>query len=90
LYYSLSQQSGRTGQFVTFTDFSENGRLDVILQKIDANGVPQLVFLYDNIITNNFYFKALMLNSPQVKSGQLFDDVAIGASFRFILTSTDG
>jgi hypothetical protein len=39
-YYTLSQQSGRTGQFVAFNDFSENGRLDVILQKIDSNGIP--------------------------------------------------
>lgn len=40
LYYSLQTLAGQNTQFATFLDIASNGRLDVILQKIDANGVP--------------------------------------------------
>lgn len=35
LYNSLSVQAGKSTQFVTFLDVAQNGRLDVILQKVD-------------------------------------------------------
>lgn len=39
-YFSLTKAAGRDGQFATFIDIDENGRLDVILQKKDSNGAP--------------------------------------------------
>jgi hypothetical protein len=63
LYNNIAVQAGNNTQFVTFIDISSNGKLDVILQKVDANGVPQIFFLYNFIQNNNFYMKSFLLNT---------------------------
>lgn len=63
LYNNIAIQAGNNTQFVTYIDISSNGKLDVILQKVDANGVPQMFFLYNFIQNNNFYMKSFMLNT---------------------------
>lgn len=40
LYYTLPKQAGKNTQFATFLDIAQNGRLDVILQKVDDQGIP--------------------------------------------------
>ena len=42
LYYSLPKLAGKNTMFATFLDISQNGRLDIILQKVDETGVPQI------------------------------------------------
>lgn len=54
---------------MAFIDIASNGKLDILLQKVDNNGVPQMYFLYNNIQNTNFYMKSFFLNSAQVKSG---------------------
>lgn len=42
LYNTLHIEAGRNTAFVTFCDVAQNGRLDVILQQVDASGLPQV------------------------------------------------
>jgi len=85
-YAKISSEAGPTGELVTFLDIDEDGRLDIILQKIDKNGFPQIVVLYNNIVTDNFFMKALLLNSKLEKNSDNFGNNAIGATYRFIVT----
>lgn len=48
-YKKISSEAGTTAELVTFMDIDEDGRLDIIIQKLDANGLPQLQVLYNNI-----------------------------------------
>lgn len=69
LLYKIISTAGSTGDLVTFVDIDENGRLDVIVQKFDeTTQAPTLVVLYNGVITDNFFMKALFVNSEQTKS----------------------
>lgn len=85
-YAKISSEAGPTGELVTFLDIDEDGRLDIIVQNVDENGVPQLVVLYNNIVTDNFFMKALLVNSKQEKNDNNFGNNAIGATYRFVVT----
>jgi len=88
-YAKISAEAGQTGELVTFFDVDEDGRLDVIVQKTDANGIPQIVVLYNNINSDSFFVKALFVNSKQSKSENIFGNNAIGATYRFVVTTMD-
>ena len=88
-YAKISEEAGKTGELVTFLDIDEDGSLDIIVQKLDSNGIPQIKVLYNNIVTDNFFIKALFVNSKQSKSEQLFGNNAIGITYRFIVTTMD-
>jgi len=42
--------------------------------------------LYNNIVSDNFFIKALAVNSELKKSMNVYNDYAIGASYRFVIT----
>ena len=87
LLYQIISTAGSTGDLVTFVDIDENGRLDVIVQKFDqTTQAPTLVVLYNGVITDNFFMKALFVNSQQTKSQNIYTDNAIGVSYRFVIT----
>ena len=60
-----------------------------MLQKIDEQTkTPKLVMLYNSVITDSFFMKALMVNSEQLKSDNSYTDNTIGPSYRFVITDT--
>ena len=85
-YTKIGSEAGSTGELVAFLDLDEDGRLDIIIQKTDENGLPWLDVLYNNIVTDNFFVKALLVNSKQEKSDNVFGNSAVGASYRFVVT----
>lgn len=88
-YKTIGNRAGDAGELVTFLDIDEDGRLDLILQKLDDSGKPQIKMLYNNIVTDNFFIKALMLNSKHDKNLNNFGNNAIGATYRFVVTDMD-
>jgi hypothetical protein len=85
---TITDVAGTTAQFVTFIDIDEDGRLDFLIQDI-KNGVPSLKLVYNNIDSDSFFIKALMLNSKQENSDNIYGDNSMGVSFRFIVTDLD-
>ena len=85
-YTKIGSEAGSTGELVTFLDLDEDGRLDIIIQKTDENGLPSLDVLYNNIVTDNFFVKALLVNSKQEKNDNVFGNSAVGATYRFVVT----
>ena len=68
----------------------EDGRLDFLIQDIqESTGESILKLIYNNIDADTFFIKALMLNSKQQKSENIYGDTLSGASFRFIVTDLD-
>mgnify|MGYP006969966362 FL=1 len=45
--------------------------------------------LYNNVYNDNFFIKAMMLNSKQEKSDNIYGDNTIGASYRFVITDLE-
>lgn len=61
---TIIETAGDTGELVTFIDIDEDGCLDVIVQKMNPSlGGSTLTVLYNNVVTDSFFMKALMLNS---------------------------
>ena len=86
-YKDIGERAGQKGELVTFLDIDEDGRLDLIMQKLDSSGKPQISMLYNNIVTENFFIKALLLNSKHDKNlNNNFGNNAIGATYRFVVT----
>ena len=52
----------------------------------NENGVPVVKILYNNIVSDNFFIKALSVNSELKKSNNIYNDYVIGASYRFVVT----
>jgi len=51
--------------------------------------VPQVFILYNNIVSDNFFIKALSVNSELKKSQNIYNDYTIGASYRFVITDME-
>ena len=84
----VTDVAGNSAYLVTFIDVDEDGRLDYLIQNTE-NGVPSLKLVYNNIVSDSFFIKALMLNSVQTKSDNIYGDNSIGVSFRFVVTDLD-
>lgn len=84
----MTQIAGNTAQLITFMDIDEDGRLDFLIQELSDN-VPSLKMVYNNIVSDSFFIKALMLNSKQEKSDNIYGDNSMGVSFRFVVTDLD-
>lgn len=41
------------------------------------------------MVSDSFFIKAMMLNSKQENSENIYGDTALGASFRFVVTDLD-
>lgn len=82
------QMAGDTANYFTFIDIDDDGKLDFFLQQT-IDGVPQLKLLYNNVVTDNFFLKALSVNSQFKKSQNIYNDYTIGASYRFVITDMD-
>ena len=80
--------AGDNASFLTFIDVDDDGKLDFILQK-EESGVPQVTILYNNIVSDNFFIKALSVNSELQKSQNIYNDYTIGASYRFVITDME-
>ncbi len=53
------------------------------------NNEISLYLLYNNVYNDNFFIKAMMLNSKQEKSDNIYGDNTIGASYRFVITDLE-
>lgn len=84
----LFQLAGNSTQLVTFIDIDEDGRIDYILQQV-VNGVPSLKVIYNNLVSDSFFIKALMLNSKLERADNIYGDSSMGVSFRFVVTDLD-
>ena len=42
--------------------------------------------LYNNVVSDNFFIKALSVNSELKKSQNVYNDYATGPSYRFVVT----
>lgn len=51
--------------------------------------MPQVFILYNNIVSDNFFIKALSVNSELKKSQNIYNDYTIGASYRFVITDME-
>ena len=80
--------AGDSASFMTFIDIDDDGKLDFILQK-DTDGVPEVKILYNNIVSDNFFIKALSVNSELKKSQNIYNDYTVGASYRFVITDME-
>lgn len=84
-YQKVTDTAGDFGEFVTFIDIDEDGKLDLLVQKFQ-NGVPYITPLYNNIASDSFFVKANMVNTQLEKNDNIYSDNAIGASYRFVVT----
>ena len=85
----IIKQAGDTGSFVAGIDIDEDGAMDIVLQKMDETmKQPHLVMLYNSVDTDAYFMKALMVNSEQLKDNNIYTDNTVGASYRFVVTST--
>lgn len=50
---------------------------------------PTLTLLYNSVVTDSFFMKALMLNSEQTKADNTYTNTTPGASYRFVITDTN-
>ena len=51
--------------------------------------MPAVKVLYNNIVSDNFFIKALSVNSELKKSQNIYNDYTIGASYRFVITDME-
>ena len=79
------QMAGDSAELLSFMDIDDDGKLDFVLQKKEQ-GVPQVKILYNNIVSDNFFIKALSVNSELKKSQNVYNDYTLGASYRFVVT----
>jgi len=62
--------------------------VDFLVQK-EVDGNSQLTILYNNIVSDSFFIKALSVNSELKKSNNVYNDYTTGTSFRFVITDMD-
>ena len=77
--------AGDSAELVTFIDINENGKVDFIMQKLE-NGKPQVLLIYNNIVSDNFFIKALSVNTALLKSQNVYNDYTLGMTYRFVIT----
>lgn len=82
---AIREAAGTDAALVTFIDIDEDGKLDFLIQSTDAT----LKLIYNNVYLDNFFIKALMLQSKQEKSENVYGDTIIGASYRFVITDLE-
>lgn len=82
----MLELAGDNAAFLSFLDIDDDGRVDFILQKEGENGVPQMELIYNNVVTDNFFVKALSVSSELRKSQNVYNDYTMGTSYRFIIT----
>lgn len=80
--------AGDDATFLSFIDLDDDGKLDFILQKGSAAD-PKIQLLYNNIVSDNFFIKALSVNSELKKSNNVYNDYTVGASYRFVVTDME-
>lgn len=80
--------AGDDAAFLSFIDLDDDGKLDFILQKGSAAD-PKIQLLYNNIVSDNFFIKALSVNSELKKSNNVYNDYTVGASYRFVVTDME-
>jgi len=72
---------------VTFIDIDEDGNLEYIVQQQSAStNTPYLTMIYNNVRTENFFVKALLINQKENKSLISYGDNGVGISYRFSYT----
>ena len=84
----LLRYAGEDTAFVNFIDLDDDGKLDFILQK-ESETDPQINIIYNNIVSDNFFIKALSVNSELKKSNNVYNDYTVGASYRFVITDME-
>ena len=84
----MLRMAGSDSAFVSFIDLDDDGKLDFVLQKESASD-PQVKMLYNNIVSDNFFIKALSVNSELKKSNNVYNDYTVGASYRFVITDME-
>ena len=50
---------------------------------------PQVKIIYNNIVSDNFFIKALSVNSELKKSQNVYNDYSIGPTYRFVITDME-
>lgn len=63
----VMKMAGDNASFMTYIDIDDDGKLDFILQK-ETDQVPEIKVIYNNIVSDNFFMKALSVNSELKKS----------------------
>ena len=84
-FAKVLQYAGDTADFLTFMDIDDDGKLDFVLQKTE-NGLSSVLVLYNNVVSDNFFIKALSVNSELKKSQNIYNDYSIGPTYRFVVT----
>jgi len=84
---AISEAAGFSAELVTFIDIDEDGKLDFLIQRMGPNNQITLYLLYNNVYNDNFFIKAMMLNSKQDQ--YIYGDNTVGASYRFVITDLE-
>ena len=84
----VMKMAGDNASFMTYIDIDDDGKLDFILQK-ETESVPEIKVIYNNIVSDNFFMKALSVNSELKKSQNIYNDYTIGAAYRFVITDME-
>ena len=79
LFLKISDIKGVAPKRAFFFDISESGRLSLIVQTVD--GKNHIFFNY----RNTYFIKSKLMNNKE-----LYSDINIGATFRYIVTNQDG
>ena len=66
-FAKVLELAGQTANYFAFMDIDDDGKLDFILQK-DVDDEPTVSVLYNNVVSENFFIKALSVNSELRKS----------------------
>lgn len=81
-YKRLTELAGNTTVMGIFVDIDEDGRIDMLLQnQEETSRNSEILSVYNNIVKDTFFVKALMINSQNV-----YGDTVFGATYRFVVT----
>jgi len=79
--------AGFRAELVTFIDIDEDGNLEYLIQqKSPTTNTPFLKVIYNNVRSENFFVKALLVNQRETKTSTAYGDNGIGISYRFSFT----
>jgi hypothetical protein len=85
----ISDLAGQNSLMLVPIDIDEDGRMDIIVQRIE-NGISSLGVIYNNFQFDNFFIKAMMLSQTSHDQGDmLYGALTTGATFRFAVTTLD-
>mmetsp|Transcript_9006 Transcript_9006/g.15239 ORF Transcript_9006/g.15239 Transcript_9006/m.15239 type:complete len:257 (-) Transcript_9006:6-776(-) len=64
----ISKVAGSNSQLMSSLDIDEDGRLEILLQSVNEQGVPQLQVVYNNFVIDKFFLKMMMFSDDRAQA----------------------